>query len=191
MTSGLLKSPEFFANGAEFRKWLETNHRVETELLVGYYKVGTKKPSMTWSESVDEALCFGWIDGIRKNVDEESYCIRFTPRNPRSNWSAVNINKAEELIKTGKMQSAGWDVFDQRKVDRSEIYSYENQPEKLDDLMQRQFQENQKAWNFFCSQAPSYRKTRIYWVMSAKQESTRMVRLTKLIQASESGNRLF
>ena len=181
----------FFKSSVEFRKWLEKNHRVETELLVGYYKIGTKKPSMTWSESVDEAICFGWIDGIRKNIDDESYCIRFTPRNPRSNWSGVNIQKAEELIKTGKMQACGWDVFEKRKIDRSVIYSYENQPEKLDDPMQRQFQENQKAWNYFHSQAPSYQKTRIYWVMSAKLETTRMARLEKLIVASESGNRLF
>jgi len=184
-------TPMFFSNPSEFRKWLEKNHPNEPELLVGYYKVGTKKPSMTWSESVDEALCFGWIDGIRKSYDEESYCIRFTPRNPKSNWSAVNIKKMEELIRRGRMTPAGLAVFEKRKIDRSVVYSYENRPEKLDNLLETRFQENTKAWSFFTSQTLSYQKTMIYWVMSAKQEATRLNRLDKLIEAGTTGKRLF
>jgi len=185
------KSPVFFANTTEFRKWLEANHMTEPEVLAGYYKVSTKKPTMTWSDSVDEALCFGWIDGVRRNVDTESYCIRFTPRNPKSNWSAVNIKKVDELIAQGRMTAAGLVAFEKRTDNRSAIYSYENQPEKLDDCLETRFRENAKAWNFFSSQAPSYKKMGIYWVMSARQETTRINRLDKLIKASESGTRLF
>jgi uncharacterized protein YdeI (YjbR/CyaY-like superfamily) len=183
--------PVFFSDTREFRKWLETNHRTEKELLVGYYKVGTKKTSMNWSESVDEALCFGWIDGIRKSIDEESYCIRFTPRNPKSNWSAVNINKVEEMIRLGKMTPAGLAAFEKRAEARSGIYSYENRPEKFDSGLEARFQEDQQAWNFFSSKPASYQKTVVYWVMSAKQESTRISRLNKLIEASIAGKRLF
>jgi uncharacterized protein YdeI (YjbR/CyaY-like superfamily) len=191
MNSNLDTTPLIFDSPTSFRKWLEKNHRAETELLVGYYKVDTKKPSMTWSESVDEALCFGWIDGIRRSVNNESYCIRFTPRNPQSNWSAVNIKKVEEMIRLGKMTSAGLAAYERRLAARSAIYSYENRPEKLDTEMEAQFQEHNKAWIFFNTQAPSYQKTRIYWVMSAKQEATRIQRLVKLIRACESGKRLF
>jgi uncharacterized protein YdeI (YjbR/CyaY-like superfamily) len=184
-------APIFFANSIDFRKWLEENHRTETELLVGYYKVGTKKPSMTWSESVDEAICFGWIDGVRKSIDEESYCIRFTPRNPKSNWSKVNIKKVEDLIRLGKMKEAGLAAYEKRKEDRSAIYSYENQPEKLSTELENIFMKSKEAWAFFQKQPSSYRKPRIYWVMSAKQEATRLSRLEKLIEASAEGRRLF
>lgn len=180
-----------FPDTTEFHKWLETNHLTEKELLVGYYKVGTKKPSMNWSESVDEALCFGWIDGIRKSIDEESYCNRFTPRNPKSNWSAVNIKKVEELIRLGKMTPAGLVAFEKRSEARSAIYSYENQPEKMDRELEVCLQEDQQAWDFFSSKPASYQKTVVYWVMSAKQESTRISRLNKLIEASRAGKRLF
>lgn len=187
----MTKTPLFFETTADFRNWLEENHRTETELLVGYYKVGTKKPSMTWSESVDEAICFGWIDGVRKSIDEDSYCIRFTPRNPKSNWSAVNIKKVEEMILQGKMTDAGLAAFEKRKEDRSAIYSYENQPEGLTPEMESRFRNNKVAWEFFGKQPPSYRKPRIYWVMSAKQEATQLSRLEKLIEASAEGKRLF
>jgi len=191
MISNLSMAPVFFESPASFRRWLEANHQTETELLVGYYKVGTKKPSMSWSQSVDEAICFGWIDGIRRSVNEDSYCIRFTPRNPKSNWSAVNIKKVEEMIRLGKMTSAGLAAFERRSNARSALYSYENHPEKLDSELEIQFQEHQKAWTFFNSQTPSYQKTRIYWVISAKQEATKQQRLAKLIGASEAGKRLF
>lgn len=181
----------FFANSAEFRKWLEENHQAETELLVGYYKVGTKKPSMTWSESVDEAICFGWIDGVRKSVDEESYCIRFTPRNPKSNWSAVNIKKVEEMIRLGKMTTAGLAAFEKRTEARSEVYSYENKPEQFSPELENRFRENKAAWDFFSRQSPMYKKTIMFYVMSAKQETTRFSRLDKLMQACAEGKRLF
>lgn len=184
-------TPVFFPNSAEFRKWLEENHQTETELFVGYYKVGTKKPSMSWSESVDEALCFGWIDGVRKSLDQESYCNRFTPRNPKSNWSAINIKKVEELIRLGKMAPAGLAAYEKRSDARSAVYSYENRPEKFEPEMEARFKKNAVAWNFFSTQAPSYRKTMIYWVMSAKQEATKISRLDKLIKASAEGDRVF
>lgn len=184
-------TPVFFPNSAEFRKWLEENHQTETELFVGYYKVGTKKPSMSWSESVDEALCFGWIDGVRKSLDQESYCNRFTPRNPKSNWSAINIKKVEELIRLGKMAPAGLAAYEKRSDARSAVYSYENRPEKFEPEMEARFKKNAVAWNFFSTQAPSYRKTNIYWVMSAKQEATKISRLDKLIKASAEGDRVF
>jgi uncharacterized protein YdeI (YjbR/CyaY-like superfamily) len=181
----------FFATSAQFRKWLEANHQSETELMVGYYKVGTRKSSMSWSESVDEALCFGWIDGVRRSIDEESYCNRFTPRKPKSNWSAVNIAKVEEMIRLGKMMPAGLAAYEKRLDARSAIYSYENRPEKLDPGMESRFRKNNEAWNFFAVQAPSYRKTVIYWVMSAKQTATQLSRLDKLIEASAARKRIF
>jgi len=183
--------PVFFNSPEEFRQWLDDHHQTESEILAGFYKVGTKRPSMTWSESVDEALCYGWIDGIRRSVDAESYCIRFTPRNPKSNWSAVNIKKIEQLISQGKMKPAGLAAFEKRLENRSAIYSYENRPEKFEDDMEIRFQENKQALEYFKNQAPSYQKTMIYWVMSAKQESTRLSRFAKLIGACERGERLF
>jgi uncharacterized protein YdeI (YjbR/CyaY-like superfamily) len=183
--------PIFFKKQSEFRKWLEKNHKNKTELLVGFYKVDSGKQSMTWSQSVDEALCFGWIDGIRKSIDKNNYCIRFTPRKPTSNWSAVNIKKVEVLTKQGLMQSSGLASFENRKEDKSKIYSYENKPEKLSDDFERKFKTNKRAWEFFKLQGPSYQKTAFYWVMSAKQETTRVSRLDKLINGSEAEKKLF
>jgi uncharacterized protein YdeI (YjbR/CyaY-like superfamily) len=183
--------PVYFQNQNEFRKWLEKNHYKEKEIIVGYYKVGTGKPSLTWSQSVDQAICFGWIDGIRRSVDSERYSIRFTPRKPTSNWSNVNIKKVEELKKLGLMKKPGLDVFNNRRDSKSGIYSFENEIPKLDDNFEQIFKANKKAWDFFVKQAPSYQKTRLHWVMSAKQETTNMTRLNKLIQASEKKNRLF
>jgi len=183
-------SPIFFDSVSNFREWLEANYQTEKEILVGYYKVGTGKPSLTWPDSVGEALCFGWIDGIRRSVDDESYCIRFTPRNPKSNWSAVNIAKVEELIRVGKMTPAGLAAYQKRLEVRSAIYSYENRPEKLAEEMEIRFKENQLAWDFFNTQAPSYRKAIIYWIMSAKQRATRSSRLEKLMAASAEEQRL-
>ena len=184
-------SPIFFTNTAEFRKWLEENYQTETELYVGYYKVSTGKPSMNWSDSVDEALCFGWIDGVRRSIDHESYCNRFTPRNPKSNWSAINIKKVEELIRVGKMTPAGLAAYEKRSESRSGIYSYENQPEKLAPEFENRFKTNPAAWEFFQKQAPSYKKVKIYWVMEARQEQTRLSRLEKLIGACQAGERFF
>lgn len=180
----------FFATQEEFRNWLAENHKSEKELVVGFYKVGTGKQSLSWSESVDEALCFGWIDGIRKSVDNESYCIRFTPRKKSSIWSAVNIKKMEELTNTGKMTAEGLKAFSFRTEKKSNIYAYETKAQELDFQYEEQFKKNTIAWSFFIKQAPSYKKTIIHWLMSAKQEQTRQQRLEKLIKESEEQKRL-
>jgi uncharacterized protein YdeI (YjbR/CyaY-like superfamily) len=180
----------FFKDQSEFRKWLEKNHNKETELFVGYYKVKTGKPSMTWSQSVDEALCYGWIDGIRRTIDEESYNIRFTPRRPISNWSAVNIKKVEELTIKGLMQPAGLEIYKCRKEGKSGIYTHENKAPKLSIEYEHMFRANEKAWVFFQSQPPSYHKQVINWVMSAKLEANRQKRLNELISDSNKGLRI-
>ena len=180
----------FFANQAEFRKWFEKHHKSEIELLVGFYKVSSNKPSISWSESVDQALCFGWIDGIRRSVDEESYCIRFTPRRSNSVWSDINIKKVENLTKAGLMTAEGLKAFNLRKDSKSGIYSYENEHGGFDTNFANTFKNNTIAWEFFSKQAPSYRKAVTNWIMSAKQESTRLARLEKTINASEQQKRL-
>lgn len=177
----------YFATQQDFRNWLEKNHDKETELLVGFYKVDSGKPSITWPQSVDQALCFGWIDGIRKSVNSESYCIRFTPRNPKSTWSAINIRKVEEMNKLGLMLSAGLAAFEKRNEIKSAIYSYENRPDKLTSEYELVFKAHSAAWQFFQSLPPSYQRTSIYWIMSAKQEPTRQKRLNELIADSEAG----
>jgi uncharacterized protein YdeI (YjbR/CyaY-like superfamily) len=180
--------PTFFPTPADFRAWLEEHHATETELLVGFYKKGSGKPSITWPESVDAALCFGWIDGVRKSIDGESYTIRFTPRKPRSIWSAVNIKRARELQELGLMQPAGLRAFEQRTDDRSAIYSYEQrQAATLDEDQERQFRDNARAWEFFQAQPAGYRRTATHWVVSAKKEETRRSRLATLIECSEQG----
>ena len=179
-------TPKFFAKQTDFRKWLEKNHDKETELIVGFYKVNSGKPSMNWSESVDQALCFGWIDGVRKSVDKDSYCIRFTPRRAKSIWSAINIKKVAELTKLGLMQPAGIAAFAKRDEKKSAIYAYETELVKLSDEFEKQFKKHEKAWSFFESQAPYYRKLATKWVMSAKQDATRRTRLARLINESEN-----
>ena len=178
--------PKFFSTQENFRKWLEENHLSSAEILVGFYKVGTKKPSMTWSESVDQALCFGWIDGIRKSIDEESYQIRFTPRKSTSIWSAVNIKKIEKLIKKGLMFPAGIAVFEKRQEHKSKIYAFETEAMQLSEEFLKKFKSNQIAWEYFENLAPSYKKTSIHWIMSAKQEATQQKRLLQLISDSEN-----
>ena len=179
-------TPRFFATQEEFRKWLEKNHKKESELVVGFYKVNSDKPSMTWSQSVDQALCFGWIDGVRKSIDKNSYQIRFTPRKPTSIWSAINIKKIEELTKQGLMHPAGFSSFEKRKEEKSKIYSYEKEEMKFSQNFEKQFKANKKAWNYFQSLASSYKKISTNWVMSAKQEVTRLNRLNELIADSEA-----
>lgn len=182
---------KFFPTPADFRKWFEANHDKETELLVGFYKKDTGKPSITWPESVDQALCFGWIDGIRKKIDEDSYSIRFTPRKKSSIWSAVNIKRVGELKELGLMKPTGLFVFEQRKEDKSGIYSYEQRDKAaLDPDHEKLFRANEKAWDWFHKQAPSYRKAAIWWVVSAKQESTRQKRIATLITDSENRLRI-
>jgi uncharacterized protein YdeI (YjbR/CyaY-like superfamily) len=181
---------KFFPTQAEFRKWLEKNHQKETELLVGFYKVASGKPSMTWSQSVDQALCFGWIDGVRKSIDDESYSIRFTPRKSSSNWSAINIKKIEVLTKAGLITPAGQKAFDLRQESKSKIYSYEKEPLLLNAAYEKQFKKNKAAWEFFSKQAPSYKKVMIHWIMAAKKEETREARLAKAIAVSEQEKRM-
>ncbi|HLF32638.1 MAG TPA: YdeI/OmpD-associated family protein [Cyclobacteriaceae bacterium] len=176
----------FFASPGEFRKWLERNHKKESELWVGYYKKYTGKPSLTWSESVDEALCYGWIDGIRKSVDPERYMIRFTPRKPGSAWSKINIRKVGELSRLGRMQPAGIEAFGKRDEKKLRAYSFETLS-RFSPGFERLFRKNKKAWSFFESKAPYYRKIGILWVMSAKREETRMKRLNILINESAEG----
>ncbi|SDQ12519.1 Uncharacterized conserved protein YdeI, YjbR/CyaY-like superfamily, DUF1801 family [Chryseobacterium soldanellicola] len=180
----------FFETQEKFRNWLEKNYKSEKELLVGFYKVGSKKPSITWPQSVDQALCFGWIDGVRKSIDHESYSIRFTPRKPTSIWSAINIKKIEELSKAGLMKPEGLQAFELRKEEKSRIYSHEKEPATLDPEFEKQFKSNKKAWDFFSKQAPSYKKVMIHWIMSAKQEKTRLSRLEKTITESERQKRV-
>jgi uncharacterized protein YdeI (YjbR/CyaY-like superfamily) len=180
----------FFRSPAELRQWFEANHATEVELWVGYYKKDTGKPSITWPESVDQALCFGWIDGIRKRIDEISYMIRFTPRKPRSIWSAVNIRRAGELIKLDLMHPRGLAAYEAREENRSGIYSYEQRSAELPDQYAKQLQKNKNAWKFYQTQPASYRKAVNWWILCAKTEETRLRRLGMLIADSENGRTL-
>ena len=178
----------FFETPADFRAWLEEHHANEQELWVGFYKKGTGKPSITWPESVDEALCFGWIDGLRKRVDDESYKIRFTPRRATSTWSKVNISRVAELTAQGRMHPAGLKVFENRKEAKSGIYAYEQRENAaLSEAQLQQFQANPQAWTFFQDQPNWYQKAAIWWVVSAKRETTRQKRLATLIEDSAQG----
>jgi uncharacterized protein YdeI (YjbR/CyaY-like superfamily) len=188
MTPG---EPAFFATPADLRAWLQAHHTSATELLVGFYKKGSGRPSITWPESVDEALCVGWIDGIRRSLGEEAYTIRFTPRRPRSVWSAVNIRRAGELIQEGRMQPEGVQAFEARSEDRSRVYSYERRHQaRLSPEMEAEFRRSPEAWGFFQAQPQGYRNTATHWVISARQEATRSRRLATLIQDSAAGRRL-
>jgi uncharacterized protein YdeI (YjbR/CyaY-like superfamily) len=180
----------FFKSPADLRAWFEKHHDKEPELWVGFYKKDSGKPSITWPESVDEALCFGWIDGIRKSVDDVSYKIRFTPRRPRSVWSAVNIKRVAELTQQKRMRPAGEKAFAARVENRSGIYAYEQRKPELPEQYDKKLRQNKAAWEFFKSQAPSYRKVATWWVVSAKKEETRLQRLEKLIEVSAEGRRL-
>lgn len=182
--------PTFFETPADFRKWLKKNHDTASELLVGFYKKGSARPSITWPESVDQALCFGWIDGVRRRIDDRSYSIRFTPRRRGSNWSAVNIGRVAELQELGYMMPAGQRAFEQRSEDKSRIYAYENAPRTLPAAEEKRFRANKKAWRYFSEQAPSYQRVVIYWVMSAKKEETRARRLATLIDDSAHSRRV-
>ena len=180
----------FFADQIKFREWLEKNHRTASELVVGFYKVNSGKPSMTWSESVDQALCFGWIDGVRRSLDKESYTIRFTPRRPNSIWSTINIQKMEVLTKAGFVKAEGLQAFALRKEEKSNIYSHEKENIAFTPALEAHFRKNTAAWAFFTNQAPSYTKVITHWIMSAKKEETRLSRLEKTILASEQQKRL-
>jgi uncharacterized protein YdeI (YjbR/CyaY-like superfamily) len=182
--------PQFFQTSADFRIWLKRNHATATQLWVGFYKKDSGKPSITWPESVDQALCFGWIDGIRKRVDKSSYQIRFTPRRRGSIWSAINIKRATELVRQKQMRPAGIKAFAARIENKSGIYSYEQRSAELNEPYARQLKKNKAAWNFFRTQPQSYRKMIGWWIISAKKQETRMARLAKLISESAKGKRL-
>jgi uncharacterized protein YdeI (YjbR/CyaY-like superfamily) len=180
--------PTTFATPEDFRAWLRQHHDSATELWVGYYKKATGKPSMTWQESVDEALCYGWIDGVRRRVDDERYAIRFTPRRPGSVWSAVNVARVTELTKQRRMRAAGRRAFDARREDSSGIYSYEQRDRAIfSPAFERRFRAEPKAWADFEARPRWYRQAVIRWVMSAKKEETRERRLEKLISESAAG----
>lgn len=184
-------SPEFFKSKKDLRKWFEKNHNKLNEQWIGFYKTTSGKQSITWSESVDEAICFGWIDGIRKSINDESYMIRFTPRKPGSTWSAVNIKKVEELTKLGLMKPEGIEAYNKMKDSNSKIYAYEQKEIILDKKYMGLIKANKKAWEYFDKQlAPSYKKISIKWVMSAKQEVTRLSRLNILIDSSAKGEKI-
>jgi len=189
-TAYLKMKIKFFKSPGDFRKWLQKYHASTQELLVGYYKKSSGRPSMTWPESVDQALCFGWIDGIRKSVDEVSYTIRFTPRRPGSIWSSINIKRVEELTKDGLMQPAGLKAFEARKENKSGIYSYEQRSAELPPPYEKRLRQNKAAWEFFYAQPAWYRKQAFWWVVSAKKEETRLKRLEKLIEESAQGRRV-
>jgi uncharacterized protein YdeI (YjbR/CyaY-like superfamily) len=181
---------EFFNSRTDFRQWLERHHGTSRELWVGYFKKASGRESVTWPESVDEALCFGWIDGIRKRVDEISYTIRFTPRKAGSIWSAVNIKRVMDLSDEGLMTPAGLEAFQARRENRSGIYSYDQRSGKLDEPYEERLRKNQAAWDFFEAQPLSYRKAAIWWVVSAQKEETRLRRLDQLVEDSAHGRRI-
>ena len=183
-------TPTFFPTSADFRRWLEQNHDSAKELWVGFLKKATGRPSITWPDSVDEALCFGWIDGIRKTIDSESYKIRFTPRKPNSIWSAVNTRRAEALTREGRMTQAGLKAFQARNPEKTAVYSFERESAQLTPEHEALFKANPAAWEFFQSQPPGYRKIAAWYVLSAKQESTRLRRLQTLIQDSANHQRI-
>jgi uncharacterized protein YdeI (YjbR/CyaY-like superfamily) len=183
--------PTFFPTPAGFRAWLEAHHDQFQELFVGFHKKSSGKPSITWPESVDAALCFGWIDGVRKSLDETSYTIRFTPRRPTSTWSAINIKRVQQLKKMGLMHPAGLKAFAARSAKKSGIYSYEQRKSAQFTREQaKQLRANKAAWEFFRSQAPWYQRVCTYWVISAKKEETKFKRLSELIGHSQNRRKM-
>jgi uncharacterized protein YdeI (YjbR/CyaY-like superfamily) len=183
-------TPTFFPTPADFRAWLLEHHAQKSELLVGFYKKDTGIPSITWPESVDQALCFGWIDGVRRSIDASAYSIRFTPRKPKSIWSAVNINRVEELTNLGLMQPTGLAAFEKRDDAKSKIYAYEQKNVQLSEEFAAIFEANAEAWTFFQTLPPSYQRPALWWVMSAKQEATQRSRLATLIADSTARKRI-
>lgn len=183
-------TPKFFKSQAEFRKWLEKNHDKTSEAWVGFHKKSSGKPSISYPEALDEALCYGWIDGVRKSVDESSYTIRFTPRKARSSWSAVNIKRFNELLELKLIRPAGLKAFQTSDEKKAIKYSDERKAAKFDAASERKFRANKVAWEFFTSQAPSYQRISTFYVMSAKQEETRLRRLALLIHDSEHNQRI-
>ncbi len=182
--------PTYFKSAAAFRTWLEANHARVTELWIGFYKKDSGKGGITYAEALDESLCFGWIDGLKKRVDELSFMQRFTPRKPKSIWSLINIGHVKRLTKEGRMMPAGERAFAARTPERSGVYSFENRPRELSPALRRQFKADKAAWEFYLRQPLGYRRLTAFWVMSAKQEETRRRRLAKLMSDSMQNRRL-
>lgn len=183
--------PTFFRKPSELRAWLTRHGSTATELVVGFYKVGSGMPSITWPQSVDEALCFGWIDGVRKRIDDQSYQIRFTPRKASSSWSAINIARVAALAAEGRMKPAGLAAFERRTETKSRTASYEQKERPtLPSTTERRFRSHRKAWTFFSEQSESYRRKAVWWIVSAKQPETQERRLAQLIEASAAGRKL-
>ena len=182
--------PKFFESPAAFRAWLAKNHARAPELLVGFRKVGSGTPSLTWPQSVDEALCFGWIDGVRRRIDDGAYTIRFTPRRAGSTWSAVNLRRAAALAAEGRMRPAGRAAFEARSKARARSYSYERRdaPE-LEPALAEEFRATPKAWTFFQAQAPSWQRKVLHWIVGAKAAEVRRRRLRKIIDLCALGRR--
>ena len=182
--------PKFFATQELFRVWLEKNHASAGDLLIGFHKKDSGKKSITYAEALDEALCFGWIDVVRRRLDETSYTIRFTPRKPRSIWSLINVRHVERLQKAGRMHASGTAAFAQRDPERTGIYSFENSPKELSREYEKEFRKHNGAWQYFQTYPPYLKKQVSYWVMSAKKEETRQKRLDRLIADSAAGRRI-
>jgi len=184
------KAIRHFASAADFRAWLETHGASSRELWVGFYKKASGRGGLTYKDAVDEALCFGWIDGIKKRVDESSFTHRFTPRTASSIWSAINLKRMKELLASGRVADAGRAVFERRDPRRARKYSFENPPAAFDAELERRFKANRRAWTFFAAQPPGYQKVLRFWVMSARKEETRLRRLDALIKDSAEGKRI-
>ncbi|HJR60826.1 MAG TPA: YdeI/OmpD-associated family protein [Vicinamibacterales bacterium] len=182
--------PTFFRTQGHLRRWLEKNHASVTELWIGFYKKASGRPSISYTEALDEALCFGWIDGVRRRLDDDAYVQRFTPRTAKSYWSAINTRRATELKKEGRMHAAGVAAFERRDQGKTERYSFERRAAQLEPAAEEAFRANRKAWDFFQSGAPWYRRVAIHWVTSAKKEETRHRRLQTLIRDSAAGRRI-
>jgi uncharacterized protein YdeI (YjbR/CyaY-like superfamily) len=180
----------YFKTSAEFRRWLAAHHDTERELLVGFYKKASGQTGISYKEAVDEALCFGWIDGIKKRVDESSFTHRFTPRTASSIWSAINLKRMKELLGSGRVADAGRAAYERRDPRRARKYSFENPPAAFDAALERRFKANRRAWTFFTAQPPGYQKVLRFWVMSARKEETRLRRLDALIKDSAEGKRI-
>jgi uncharacterized protein YdeI (YjbR/CyaY-like superfamily) len=182
-------SATYFATEAEFRRWLDANHETAPELLVGFWKKGTGKPSIDWPQARDQALCFGWIDGVRRSLGDEAYTIRFTPRRKGSIWSKINVDRYEALMASGQMNPAGVRAYEENKR-KSGLYAYETEQKELTAAEEKMFRRNKAAWSDWENRPPSYRRSALHWITSAKRDETRAKRLAELIVVSGEGRRL-
>ena len=190
MSPTLPEEIRYFRSAPEFRTWLGRNHAKVSELWLGFYKKKSANKGITYPEALDEALCFGWIDGVRKSVDDDSFTIRFTPRKSKSIWSRINLKRVNQLIRQDRMAPPGVTAYEARREEKMDRYSYEQAGGSFDPVHEKQFRANRKAWSYFESQAPSYQRTMKWWVMSAKKEETRLKRLAQLIRDSANGTRV-